>query len=67
MKLVVIILIGVILGLSVFLSIVLLQNQHLESEYDRINSQYMDILKSKAYCIAQEVFGVKQTKCAIRF
>jgi len=53
-KLVVIILVGVIIMLSVLFSIVLLQNQHLESEYERINSQYMDIIKSKAYCIAQE-------------
>lgn len=55
MKLFVIILIGAIVVLSTFLSIVLLQNQHLESEYERINSQYMEIIKSKAYCIAQEV------------
>lgn len=54
MKLLVIILIGVIVVLSAFLSIVLLQNQHLEAEYDRINSQYITIIKSKAYCIAQE-------------
>jgi len=63
-KLIVIILAVVIIVLSVLFSIVLLQNQHLESEYERIYSQYMDIIKSKAYCIAQEgIWNEKNQAC----
>jgi hypothetical protein len=49
-----IVLVGIIIVLSAFLSLVLLENQHLESEYERISSQYMEIIKSESFCIAQE-------------